>query len=260
MTAKGYLTQNEIIASQEIVAQVFRSFRDELIQATGSVEFERKGDFSPVTKWDIAIEEKLKAELQANFPAIGFTGEETGAEGSPHAYWIVDPIDGTSSFIRGLDYCTNMAAYVEDGEVKCSVIYDFMRDDMYMARLGHGAYKNGQRITINYDRREGNLVFYSFSRRTFPLLREAFIELRMRLILPMGGAGHAYALLAQGKIDGIVGIGTGMGLHDIAAGSLLVSEAGAEMLRYDDASETISREFIVGVPYALDRLEKSGLI
>lgn len=259
MTASQGLTHTQIDASKQLVIDIFRSFRSDLLGAVGGVSFERKNDYSPVTEWDTAIEERLKEALQVSFPQVGFAGEETGSSGSADNYWIVDPIDGTSSFIRGLDYCTNMAAYVEAGEVKCAVIYDFMRDDMYTAQLGQGAFKNGERIRINTERRAGNLVLYSFSRKVFPQLREALAELRMRLLLPMGGAGHAYTLLAQGKIDGIVGINTGMGLHDIAPGSLLASEAGAVILRYDD-SPGISRNFIITTPYGAEQIEQSGLI
>ncbi len=259
MPARTTLSPEEIAQSQALVASVFRGFRDELRRVTGSVEFARKGDSSPVTEWDVAVEEALRAALAAEFPHVGFAGEETGSTDAD-AYWIADPIDGTSSFIRGLDYCTNMAAYIEDGVVRASVIYDFIRDDMYTARLGEGAYKNDEPIHVATDRREGNLVLYSFSRSAFTQLRDELTEMGMRLLLPMGAAGHAFALLAQGKIDGIVSVDTMAGLHDVAPGSLLATEAGATLVRYDAIDTGVSREFIIGAPYVTTRITEHGLL
>lgn len=243
---------------QAAVADVFRSFRDELRSVTGDVPFERKDDTSPVTKWDTKIEQTLKARLAEIDPDIGFHGEETGVSGSTSTYWLIDPIDGTTSFIRGLDYATNMAALIEDDVIVCAVIYDFNRDELFTAQRGKGAYKNGRRIQINTERREGNIVLYSLSKKIFPQLLEATRELDMRLILQMGGAGHVYTRLAQGQIDGFIGLATTMGLYDIAPGCLIAQEAGAEVLPYDDLP--INQQFIIATPYVADAIQRSGLI
>lgn len=254
------LSRERIAESQAMVIQTFQKLRPELLGAFGSIEFERKHDSSPVTAWDVKVESTLQEALATHDSSIGFQGEETGHTGNEDTYWLVDPIDGTSSFIRGLDYCTNMAALVHNGEAVAAVIYDFVRDYTYTAIKGEGAFKDGQKITVNTKRRHRDLVVYSFTRTQFPLVKEALFELGMRALLPMGAAGHTYALLAEGKIDGVVALHTHMGAYDNAPGLLLAEEAGAAVLQYDDERGVKRHEFIVGSPLVVETIEHSGLI
>lgn len=254
------LLDTHITESQRLVVEVFRSVRGDLLEVFGKIEYTRKDDFSPVTEWDVAVENRLQAALAESFPEFGFQGEETGHTGDTETYWLVDPIDGTSSFIRGLAYSTNMAALVHKGIVVASVIYDFVHDAMYTALKDGGAFKDGQPIQVNTTRRSGDLLLYVMTRKQFPLIREALAELHMRTVQPMGGAGHAYSLLAEGKIDGIVNIHTTMGVYDNAPGLLLAEEAGAAILSYDDEVGVNRHEFILGSPFLVDQIEKSGLL
>lgn len=254
------LSSNQIADSQALVISVFASFRDELVSAAGNSPHTLKEDLSPVTKWDVTVETKIRESLHQAFPDFGFRGEELGKSGNEHTYWLVDPIDGTSSFIRGLSYSTNMAALVHENVVIAAVIYDFMHDVVYTAVKGEGAYKNGQRISVNTERRTDNLLVYVLPRKQFALIREALNELGMRTVQPMGGTGHAYGLLAEGKIDGIVNIHTSMGAYDNAPGVLLAEEAGAVMLPFDEETGVNRHEFIIGSPFVVDAIEKSGLL
>lgn len=254
------ILDTDIVGSQALVVDVFRSMREDLLGVFGAIEFTRKDDFSPVTQWDVAVETKLRTRLAELFPNFGFEGEETGHAGNDVTYWLVDPIDGTSSFIRGLPYATNMAALVHNGVVVAAVIYDFVHDALYTATKGGGAFKNGQKIEVNTRRRAGDIVVYVMSREQFPLFREALAELHMRTVQPMGAAGHAYAMLAEGKIDGIVNIHTTMGAYDNAPGVLLAEEAGAKILSYDEETGVKRHEFIIGSPFVADEIERSGLI
>lgn len=254
------MTDDQVAQSQALVVEVFHDIRAELLSVFGNIPFTRKGNRSPVTEWDVKVETKLREELSVRFPELGFEGEETGASGSREAYWLVDPIDGTSSFIRGLYYSTNMAALVVKGEVVAAVIYDFVHDYTYTAIKGKGAFKDGQPISVNKKRPADDLVLYSFTRGKFHLVREALHELRMRVLLTMGAAGHSFVMLAEGKIDGLICLGTSMGLYDIAPGLLIAEEAGAEVLAYDDKSGVDRHEFIVGSPLTVELIEKSGLL
>lgn len=253
------LDAETIARAQETVEHVFRSVRPELLKVHGSSAFTRKDNHSPVTEWDVMVENRLRAKLEADFPELGFEGEETGHFGSTDAYWLVDPIDGTSSFIRGLHYCTNMAALVVDGVVIAAVIYDFVSDHVYTARKGEGAFKDGKPIHVNTTRAEGDHVIYSLTRTRFSLIREALGTLKMRTLLPMGAAGHAYMMLAEGKIDGMVVLDE-IGLHDNAPGVLIAEEAGAVLLPYDEGVGVHRRKFIIGSPQVVDAIEHSGLI
>lgn len=250
----------QIITSQALVATVFKEFREELLSVFGNVEHTRKSDTSPVTVYDVKVEELLKQELSKAFPDMGFEGEETGHSGNDQTYWLVDPIDGTSSFIRGLPFSTNMAALVHDNEVVAAVVYDFINDYLYTALKGKGAYKNGEPMRINTTREQGDLFIYSMTRNSFGHIQEALGTLRMRTMLPVGASGHEYMMLAEGKIDGIVNINKAKGLHDNAPGVLICEEAGAVLLPYDDETGVYRSQFIIGTPLVTDLIEHSGLI
>lgn len=251
----------QVIDAQALVIDVFKGLRDELLSVYGKIEHTRKADFSPVTVYDVKVEEALKGRLAEAFPDMGFEGEETGASGNHETYWLVDPIDGTSSFIRGLPFCTNMAALVHNGVVIAAVIYDFVNDILYTALKGKGAFKNGEQIHINTTREAGNLFIYSMTKQKFGHIQEALDELHIRSLLPVGAAGHSFAMLAEGKIDGLVNLRyNNRGLHDNAPGMLLVEEAGAITIPYDDETGVNRSQFIVGTPILVDLIEKSGLL
>jgi fructose-1,6-bisphosphatase/inositol monophosphatase family enzyme len=254
------MTDQQVIEAQQLVVDVFKGFRQELLSVFGNIEHTSKADHSPVTVYDVKVEEALKKALLDAFPDTGFEGEETGVSGNRDTYWLVDPIDGTSSFIRGLPFCTNMAALVQDEVVIAAVIYDFVNDVTYTAQKGKGAFKDGTQIHLNTTRTAGNLFIYSFTHAHFGRIKEALHELGMRTMLPVGAAGHEYVMLAEGKIDGIVNLVDFKGLHDNAPGVLLVEEAGAIMLPYDDKKGVYRSQFIVGSPLVTDLIEHSGLL
>ncbi|MBC7565102.1 inositol monophosphatase [Candidatus Saccharibacteria bacterium] len=254
------LDDPQIITSQALVVTIFKSFREELLTVFGNVEHTRKSDASPVTIYDVKVEELLKQELLKAFPEMGFEGEETGSSGNKETYWLVDPIDGTSSFIRGLPFSTNMAALVHEGEVVAAVVYDFLNDHLYTALRGKGAYKNGEKIQVNTNREQGDLFIYSMTRTSFGHIQEALGTLRMRTMLPVGASGHEYMMLAEGKIDGIVNLNRGKGLHDNAPGVMICEEAGAMLLPYDDEKGVYRSQFIIGTPLVTELIEHSGLI
>lgn len=254
------LGEQQIADALGLVVDVFKGFREELLSVFGNVENTNKPDNSPVTIYDVKVEQALKDRLAEAFPEMGFEGEETGQSGNVETYWLVDPIDGTTSFIRGLPFSTNMAALVHEGEVIAAVVYDFLNDFLYTAIKGKGAFKNGEPIRINTNRDQGNLFIYSMTRINFGLIQEALGALKMRTMLPLGASGHEYMMLAEGKIDGIVNLAKGKGLHDNAPGVLICEEAGAVMLPYDDESGVYRSQFIIGSPRVIELIEHSGLL
>lgn len=248
--------------SLDVVQKSFRQVQPELMAVFGAIEHTSKNDRSKVTVWDVKVEDSLRSALEANFPMLGFEGEETGRFGSETQYWLVDPIDGTSSFIRGLRYCTNMAALVDDGQVVAAVVYDFVHDEMYTAIKGEGAFKDGHKLSVAQDRPADDSVVYSLSRSVtlFTKLYESFSEMHMSLKLTMGAAGHAYMMLAEGKTDGVVVLRSGAKKYDNAPGVLIAEEAGAVVLSYDDKTGVDREDFIIATPVVADAIERSGLI
>ena len=110
---------------------------------------ERKADASPVTLADREAEERAVAVLRAAFPDCGVLGEEYGEQGAQDRRWIIDPIDGTRSFIRGIPFFATLIALEEDGEITTGVIYAPALDDLLYAQKGQGAFDRGGRLRVS---------------------------------------------------------------------------------------------------------------
>lgn len=242
------LAHEAIIASQKLVIETFQSFREELLQSYGQIEHSSKDDGSPVTELDIKIEKTLKQKLADVYPEIGFHGEETeDTLGSIDATWIIDPIDGTSSFVHGLPYCTNMAGLVVDGEIVASVIYRFVTDELFTAVRGEGAYKNGQSIAVKNTELDDSIVFAS----SFPYrhLYHIFQPHNVGVYAPIGASGYEFTLLAQGSIQAVTKLHCGSMIHDDVPGVLLVQEAGGNIVSFEaEEYEYTTLNFVAASP------------
>jgi myo-inositol-1(or 4)-monophosphatase len=251
------LSTAKIRESQQLVIDVFKDFREELMQSYGKVAHISKGDGSPVTELDVKVEVAIKQRLAEAYPEIGFHGEETDdVVGTADATWIVDPIDGTSSFIHGLPYCTNMAGLVVDGITVASVIYQFATDDLYTAIRGEGAYKNGARISVNNTELNDSIVFAgSFVyRNLYPI----FAEDKVGVYAPLGASGYEFICLAQGSIQAVTKLHCGSMMHDDVPGVLLVQEAGGHITSFEGESysfETLN--FIAATPNVTALIQKN---
>jgi histidinol phosphatase-like enzyme (inositol monophosphatase family) len=115
-----------------------------------SLTFERKSDFSPVTEVDKKCEEIIRDGLLSKFPSDGFLGEETGNHtGNSSRRWIVDPLDGTRPFIRGIPTFSTLIALEEDGEIRVGVIHLPALKITCWASWGGGAFENGSKIHVS---------------------------------------------------------------------------------------------------------------
>ncbi|HSF03067.1 MAG TPA: inositol monophosphatase, partial [Solirubrobacterales bacterium] len=112
----------------------------------GAFEVTIKADRTPVTEADRRTEQALVGRLRQALPDVGFLGEEFGAQGSQARRWIVDPIDGTKNFVRGIPHWATLLALEEDGEVTLGVVHAPATGDLLWAQLGTGAYANGARL------------------------------------------------------------------------------------------------------------------
>lgn len=221
--------------SMQLVIDTFRGFRDELLSHYGNVGHTLKSDKSQVTELDIKVENRLRDVLADAFPDYGFRGEETGVTGSTDVFWLVDPIDGTTSFIRGLPNCTNMAALIIGDQPVMSVIYNFFEDVLYTAVAGQGAYRNDVKIQVS-NRTVADSFVDNLSSSTYTQLRSMLGPIGIRLLQPLGAAGRSFSLLAEGKIEGAIALNSLAGMHDKAPGALLVREAGGELITFDNES------------------------
>src|SRR5581483_8585994 len=112
-----------------------------------------KGAHDYITETDGAVEKMVRSRITAAFPADSFLGEETVDDKAAARYgrdiWVVDPIDGTANFARGVPHFCISVAFVRDGRTELGVVYDPVHDELYVARRGQGATRNGNPIRVS---------------------------------------------------------------------------------------------------------------
>ena len=206
-----------------------------LIRDFGEVEqlqVSVKGPGEFVSTADLKAERTLKIELKRARPGYGMLLEESGAEpgSDPRHRWIVDPLDGTTNFLHGIPHFAISIALERDGEIIAGVIYEPIRDEMYWAEKGVGAYVNDRRLRVSARRQLGEAVIGTgmpFGTRANDQAYVATLAAAMRAtsgIRRMGSATLDLAYVAAGRYDGFWEFG--LSPWDIAAGILLVREAG----------------------------------
>ncbi len=213
----------------EKILPIIRSTRSITLPLYGMVEVIAQKDESPhniVTKVDHEVEQYLKTEFSKIDPSIGFAGEEFGGSRDRKKLWLVDPVDGTMHYVRGIPFCTTMVALIEDGEAVFSAIYDFRNDVMYHAVKGGGAFENGKKINVSARSTKDSVVALETN-----LAKPANVEIRNKvraksMLLQTISAGYEFVLVATGKIEARICFDTFGKDYDFAPGSLLISEAG----------------------------------
>ncbi len=224
-------TQDFLHSAEKCIRLCLQDLRPQLLKAHGMIEHELKDDKTVVTKMDMLVETTLRDKLAELDPGIAFCGEETGSDYSHETYWLVDPIDATESFVRGMPYCTNMIALIHQHKPIMSVIYNFFLDEYYLAVAGQGATKNGHPIHVSDRSLDRSFVIVSINANRHPSAAGLMDAIKDKAgnILRMAGAGYEFAAVATGAAEARVAYyGTGYP-HDFAAGMLLVQEAGGKI-------------------------------
>ena len=203
-----------------------------------------------VTEADREAEAAAIAVLQRAFPAHAILAEESGANASASEHrWIIDPLDGTTNFAHGYpQFCVSIA-YERRGKLQAAVIFDALRREMFVARRGGGAKLNGKAIHVTrtpklesallitgfpYDRRERRRFYLAFW--------EAFM-ICTHGVRRTGSAALDLAWVACGRSDGFWEFG--LKPWDVAAGTLLVEEAGGHVSNMDGSTLDLAGAQIV---------------
>jgi myo-inositol-1(or 4)-monophosphatase len=196
-------------------------------ERAGELAVSQKGLQDIATEADGAVERLIRARLAALFPDDAFLGEEDGGATGARV-WVVDPIDGTSNFARGLPHFCVSIAFVEAGATQIGVIDDPIARSQYWACKGHGAFRDGRVLHVRRtDNPENAMVEVGYTRRR-PL--EDYTSTVLRLLAAgydvrqSGSAALGLAQIADGRIDGY--FEHHLNSWDVLAGALLVREAG----------------------------------
>ena len=216
------------------------------------VKTEYKGDVDLVTEADRASEALIKRRLAEAFPEHGIYGEEGTRERLAGEYrWYVDPLDGTTNFAHGFPvFCVVLGlerrspglADDEDGEMVAGAIYDPLRDELFVAERGKGAWLNGRQIHVsNAKKLQESLTatgFPSQKRHKSPNVHfYQEITLRSHGVRRAGSAALDLAYVACGRLDGYWEFN--LNPWDTSAGYLLVEEAGGTVTHFDGGKFTL---------------------
>ena len=189
---------------------------------------ETKGPQDFLTVYDTLVEEHIRARIAGAFPGDGFLGEETGADVAPRL-WVVDPIDGTANFARGIPHFAVSIAFVESGRILIGGIANPALDETYFARDGLGAERNGRPISAAPTvRMDHACVELGWSNRVDNAAYVACLSglLDLGANVRRGASGAlALAYVADGRSDAYAELH--INAWDCLAGLLLAREAGA---------------------------------
>ncbi len=220
-----------------------------------SIGYEIKGESDLVTAADRASELHIVSRLRAAFPTHGIVAEEGNNEEMRSEYcWYVDPLDGTTNFAHGYPVYNTTLGLEKHGEIVAGVVYDFTRNEMFTAEKGAGAYLNGERLSVSKaDRIEDGLFSTGFPSRR----RHHNINIHFYYQLAMishgvrrgGSAAIDLAYVASGRLDAFWEFG--LNPWDLAAGKLLVEEAGGLVTDMHGAPHVMSSRHILAAAHGL---------
>jgi myo-inositol-1(or 4)-monophosphatase len=222
--------------------QVARDAGNLLVQRLGAAQISHKGDIDLVTEADIAAEELIIDRIRSHYPLHGILAEESGEavlEGPSRSEWkwIIDPLDGTTNYAHGYPcFCVSIAVE-HAGALEIGVVYDPMRDEMFAAERGHGATLNERKIRVSQVEELNRAMMctgFPYDVRTRPDFARDFTNftLHAQAVRRDGSAALDLANVACGRFDGFWE--DGLNPWDIAAGAILINEAGGRVTNYDN--------------------------
>ena len=220
------MTQSPLMAAAQAAADAAETVIRHYYEA--GVEIEIKPDATPVTRADVESEEAIRAIIRERFPEHGFYGEETGQSDIDADYvWLIDPIDGTKSFVRGYPLFSSQIALMHRGELILGVSNAPLFGQRAWAEKGQGAFLNGRRIHVAPTATLEEATLSTGNLKTLAL-SPCWVDLgalvaRMNRVRGYGDFYH-YHLLASGSIDLVVE--SDVNILDIAALAVIVREAG----------------------------------
>lgn len=199
----------------------------------GTLAIDRKAKKDFVSEADRAVEHFLVEQIHRRYPGHAIFGEETGSHDGDEYRWIIDPIDGTTSFIHGQPFYCISIALQHNGQTILAAVHAPVLGELFEAGLGQGATLNGEPICVSKESHlEDSLLATAFAciRDNLPYNNLPYflrILPQIRDIRQPGSAALDLAYIACGRFEGFWELN--LKLYDIAAGALIVSEAGGRV-------------------------------
>lgn len=209
----------------------------------GRLKVEQKGRNDYVTEADLAAERAVIETVRKHYPDHAFLAEESGADGESDHVWIIDPLDGTTNYMHGFPvFCVSVAVRV-GRRIEHGVVYDPLRQELFTASRGAGAQLDGRRIRVSGQTKLDQALIgtgFPFRGQAKDSLR-AYLEMLGNIVENTAGvrrpgaAALDLAYVAAGRLDGFWE--TGLAPWDLAAGGLLIREAGGIISGLDGSED-----------------------
>lgn len=247
-------TADFFVAAQACIEQVVRDYRPTILKAHGQIDPAIKPDATPVTEFDRQLEQQLRDALTNFDSSIGFEGEELGKSGNEETFWLIDPIDGTESFVRGLPFVRNIVTLIHDKQPVFTLVYRPITDELLIATKDGGAFNNGNPIHVS--NRPLDRAWLDLS---IPLLDNSAISLVQSIRPHINGFRTIgeFTYVAQGQLDGQLLYKAGGGPWDYAPRALLAIEAGGKVTNIgSDSYDFRNNDTLIANPVIFDDLMK----
>lgn len=236
----------DVISLSKLAGEFIR--QEALVFDSRNIEY--KGLHDMVSYVDKTTEQKLVDGLSLLLPEAGFVTEENTKNTLGKEYnWIIDPLDGTTNFIHGIPTFSISIALQHDNELVLGVVYEINRDECFYAWKDGGAYLNNKRISVSKTPQLENsllatgLPFYEFSKLDSYLDTLKVFMQKCHGIRRIGSAAIDLAYVASGRFDGYFEYN--LNSYDIAAGMVLVREAGGQVFDFKGTDDCFARREII---------------
>ena len=241
-------------ANINVMVKACRKAAKTLIRDFGEIEnlqVSLKGPGDYVSAADKKVEKILIDELQKARPNYSILSEEIGEINNDKSFkWIIDPIDGTSNFLHGIPHFAISIGLEHDKEIICGIIYDPIKDEMFVAEKGNGAYLNNKRMRVSSrSKLEDCLICTGGAKKDSKhreLTLEEYKKFSSKVFTPvrkLGSASLDMAYVAAGRCDGYWQ--RDLSYWDIAAGIILVKESGGFVTDFNGENQYIENKTIL---------------
>jgi len=241
-------------ANINIMVKACRKASKILIRDFGEIEnlqvsVKGPGDF--VTTSDKKVEKTIINELLKARPDYSVLSEESGEINNDKSFkWIIDPIDGTANFLHGIPHFAISIGLEKDGEIICGIIYDPIKDEMFVAEKGNGSYLNNQRIRVSSRSKLKDCIIFTGGPKKESedrdLALKEYNNFSTKILIPirkLGSAALDMAYVAAGRCDGFWQ--RNLNYWDIAAGIILIKESGGFVTDFNGENKYLKNKTIL---------------
>ncbi|MBA1337536.1 MAG: myo-inositol-1(or 4)-monophosphatase [Pelagibacterales bacterium] len=241
-------------ANINVLIKTCRKAAKTLIRDFGEIEklqvsVKGPGDF--VSNSDKNVEKIIIEELEKARPKYSILSEEIGEIKKDEEFkWIIDPIDGTANFLHGIPHFAISIGLEQNKEIICGIIFDPIKDEMFIAEKGNGAYLNNQRVRVSgRSKLENSIIFTGGPKNNAgdrDLSLNEYIKFSSKAFIPirkLGSASLDMAYVAAGRCDGFWQ--RNLNYWDIAAGIVIVKEAGGFVTDFNGNKDYVENKNIL---------------